>query len=200
MDKKTQTINTYDNSAEALAKKFDERGARILDIEETLSFIKTDNPHVFEIGCGNGRDALEILKRTNNYLGIDISKNLIQLAKQKVPGADFMVADITEFEIPKNTDVVFAFASLIHVRREEFKTILDSIFNALNDGGLVRISLKHNPVYKELTEESEFGVRTYYLYSEQDISELSHNYKIIKSWIEEKGRGLWLEILLRKPS
>ena len=83
MDKKTQTINTYDNSAEALAKKFDERGARILDIEETLSFIKTDNPHVFEIGCGNGRDALEILKRTNNYLGeMNDSKNNVHVINE----------------------------------------------------------------------------------------------------------------------
>lgn len=58
MDKKNQTILTYNESATSLAKKFDELGARISDIEEAFALIQKDNPFVLEIGCGNGRDAV----------------------------------------------------------------------------------------------------------------------------------------------
>jgi hypothetical protein len=57
MDKKTQTIYTYNESAEALALKFDSLGARIDDIKETFLLTEKKNPKVIEIGCCNGRDA-----------------------------------------------------------------------------------------------------------------------------------------------
>ena len=94
MNKKEQTTNTYNVSALALAKKFDELGVRASDIEETFALIDKKDAHVLEIGCGNGRDAEEITKHTNTYLGIDISEKLIELTQQKVPHAHFHIADI----------------------------------------------------------------------------------------------------------
>lgn len=198
MDKKSQTIETYNRSAHALAGKFDHLGARVSDIEETFRLIKKSNPKVLEIGCGNGRDAEEILKRTNDYLGIDISEELIKLAKQKVPQGNFEVADIESFIFSNNLDIVFAFASLIHVDKESSALILEKIFNVLNAGGAVRISLKHSPEYKEVTKEDEFGIRTYYHYSEKDIAELTKNFSIVKNEISELRGQKWIEILLQK--
>jgi len=40
MDNKTQTINTYNDSAQSLADKFDSLGARVNDINETFVLIK----------------------------------------------------------------------------------------------------------------------------------------------------------------
>ncbi|HEY4515599.1 MAG TPA: class I SAM-dependent methyltransferase [Candidatus Paceibacterota bacterium] len=198
MDKKLQTVDTYNKSAKALADKFDSLGARISDIEETFALVNKENPNVLEIGCGNGRDAVEILKKTNHYLGIDISGELIRLAREKIPGANFEVADIASFEFSNGLDIVFAFASLIHVTKGEFKDILEKLFKSMNTGGVVRISLKHSPEYKEVTEESEFGIRTYYHYSEQDIQELVKDFSIIKSEVLKKGRTIWLEVILKK--
>jgi SAM-dependent methyltransferase len=198
MDKKTQTIDTYNKSAKALADKFDSLGARTSDIEETFALVNKEKPKVLEIGCGNGRDAVEILKNTNDYLGIDISEKLIKLAREKIPEANFEVADTVGFEFPNNLDIVFAFASLIHVTKVEFKDILEKLNNSMNKSGIIRISLKHSPVYKEVTEESEFGVRTYYHYSEEDIKELTHDFSILKSEVLDKGRTSWLEVILKK--
>ena len=198
MDKKVQTVETYNKSAKALADKFDTLGARISDIEETFALVKKENPKVLEIGCGNGRDAAEVLKRTNYYLGVDISKELIRLAKEKVPGADFEVADIASFVFPKALDIVFAFASLIHVTKEEFVDILEKLYDSINTGGVIRISLKCSPVYKEVTEDGDFGVRTYHYYSEQDIQELAKDFSILKSEVLERGGVTWLEVILQK--
>ncbi len=198
MDNKNQTTNTYNESAVSLAKKFDELGARVSDIEETFSLISTENPFVLEIGCGNGRDAEEIIKRTDFYLGIDISERLVELAKQKVPKANFQIADIETFKFPKDLDIIFAFASLIHVQKEQLANVLARARTAFSENGVFRLSMKYADVYTETTREDEFGVRTYYLYSKQDIEKLASGFRVLKSELFEIRGQMWLEIILLK--
>ncbi|OHA59595.1 MAG: hypothetical protein A2589_01910 [Candidatus Vogelbacteria bacterium RIFOXYD1_FULL_46_19] len=85
MDKdKLVTIETYNRQAVAFAAKFDEQGPRQDDIEKIFKLCQKTNPYVLEIGCGNGRDAAQIILKTTNYLGIDVSGSLLNLAKEKV--------------------------------------------------------------------------------------------------------------------
>lgn len=198
MDKKTQTINTYNESAKSLAEKFDSSGARLSDINETFALIKKDNPKVLEIGCGNGRDAQEILKYTDDYLGVDVSEKLLELAKQKVPNGQFIVADIEEYKLPTELDVVFAFASLIHVPKESLQKIFKSVSSSLNQGGVFRFSMKYAKEYMESTKTDEFGIRTYYLYSVNDINEIARGFTILKSEVGGFKGQMWLEVLLQK--
>jgi len=200
MNKKEQTIESYNRNARAHAKKFDDLGAGIRrgDVEETFVLVKKSNPYVLEIGCGSGRDAVEITKHTNNYLGIDISEKLIELARQKLPKSQFRVADIEDYDFPKNIDIIFAFASLIHVPKESLRRILDKAHSALNNSGVVRLSMKYSDYYRELIRNDEFGTRAYYLYSRNDIEELSDSFEIIKKDVIDLRGQKWLEIILKK--
>lgn len=198
MDNKTQTINTYNDSAQSLADKFDNLGARVSDIIETFTLVNKDNPRVLEIGCGNGRDAQEILKHTNNYLGVDVSEKLIELAKQKVPSGQFIVTDIEEYSLPTELDIIFAFASLIHVAKESLQNIFNDIFASLNQGGVFRLSLKYADEYVESIKTDEFGTRTYYLYSDNDIKEMAQGFTIVKSEVGGLRGQMWLEVLMQK--
>ncbi len=82
MDLKKQTIETYNKSVPALAKKFANFGPCIEDINRGFSCISKSNPNVLEIGCGYGREAKEILRLTDRYLGVDISETMIEMAKE----------------------------------------------------------------------------------------------------------------------
>jgi SAM-dependent methyltransferase len=198
MSHKSVTIDTYNNSAEALAKKFDEFGARKIDIDFVFSFCKKQNPFVIELGCGNGRDAVEICKRTENYTGIDVSHKLIEIARGTLPNKKFIVKDINDVTIPKETDIVFAFASLIHINMESFRVLLEKCGNALQKNGLIFISLKHSPAYEEITKEDEFGTRTYWHYSENDLLGLTKNFIILDMKIEIIRSQKWIDILLQQ--
>ena len=88
---------------------------RVSDIDETFNLFSKSNPSVLEIGCGNGRDAAEICKRTNKYLGLDIAEKFIEIARQKVPQGRFEIADVETYDFPQNLDIVFAFASPLRV-------------------------------------------------------------------------------------
>lgn len=201
-EKKITTIETYNKNAKALADKFDSIGPRISDIEEVLKSVHKENPFVLEIGCGNGRDAKEILRRTNQYLGMDISDELIRLAKEKNPEGVFIVADIEDYSFPNNLDAIIAFASFIHIPKDSFRRVLEKAFDALNPGGIFRISLKHADKYSEITNEDKFGTRTYYHYSEDDVMECAHGYDIQKIELNyiTSQETMWLEVLLQKPT
>lgn len=200
MDLKAQTVETYNKSARALAQKFNSQGARIEDIDYVFSICGKNNPRVFEIGCGNGRDAAEICKRTTSYEAIDISEELIRLAKETVPQGTFTVADVEVYTFPPNIDIVFSFASLIHVPKESFKEILDKIHLSLNEKGLLFISLKYSPVYQQVTKTDEFGTRTYWHYSPQDIAHLAFRYTTLHTTIHDVRGQVWMDILLQKDS
>lgn len=198
IDKKTQTINTYNTTASAMAKKFDNIGARVDDIEKGFSFLQKNNPKVLEIGCGNGRDAKEILKHTNNYLGVDISKEMIKLAREYVPKGHFEVADIENYKFSNNIDLIFSFASLLHSSKEDIKNILNRAYLSLEDSGIFYISLKYAKYHKE-DKTDEFGTRTYYFYTPEDIKKLSGDqYKVLYEGIQNLRGQKWFTIILQK--
>lgn len=196
--KKQQIIDSYNNHAEGFAKKFDALGARTDDILNAIKIVGKENPRVLEIGCGNGRDAHEILKYTTDYLGIDISKELIRLAIEKNLNGQFEIVDVEDFIFPKEIDIVFAFASLIHIDKEPLKYVFNRVYDSLNKGGIFVLSMKNGEKYQEINKEDEFGIRTRYLYSGSDLKDLDRRFTVIKEGVEEKVGSRWLEIVFKK--
>lgn len=81
-----------------------------------------DGDKVLDVGCGNGR-ILELLKdKKIDYIGIDISEKLVELAKKKYPQNNFLVADTLNLPFPDNNfDKVFSVAVLHAIPSEEFR-------------------------------------------------------------------------------
>lgn len=65
---------------------------------------------VVEVGCGDGRWS----QYFDNYLGTDISKNLIKIAKKENPDKKFKVWDIRH-GFPKGYDLIFGYTVLLHL-------------------------------------------------------------------------------------
>ena len=125
------------------------------------------------------------------------NKSALAIA-DKFDGQGARVEDIEEFEFPQNLDIIIAFASLLHVNKENFKNILERAFKALGPGGIFYISIKYADSYKEVEKEDQFGVRTFYLYSESDMREIVGDFKIIKMVEEEIRNQIWMEVILEK--
>ena len=182
-----------------MTEKFNDIGVRTEDVKRGFSFIKKDNPKVVEIGCGNGREAKEILKHTNDYLGIDISEELIKIARKENPDGKFKVVDLEDFNFSKNIDIIFSFASLLHSDKDNVKIILDRAYKSLNNQGIFYISLKYDD-YQERIIEDEFGIRTYYFYTPELIKELAGlKYKTVHIDIQDLKGQKWFNIILKKP-
>lgn len=163
-----KTIDSYDKFAKELANKFDAIGIRVKDVERTFSYVKKENPRVLELGCANGRDAQEMLKRTKSYIGVDGSKELIKIAKEKLPQAKFIVNVFNKLEFPSHSfDIVFDFASLMHFDKDELTKMLKKISHWLDNDGVLLLSMKEGEYSQFLSKG--FGERIQYNYQADDI-------------------------------
>jgi len=198
MNSKQETIDTYNRTASQMADKFRNIGARTEDIERTFSLLNKTKPSVLEIGCGDGRDAKEIAKYTDKYLGIDISASMIELAQAHVPEATFEIADVETYPFPTELDIIFSFASLLHSDKDAVKGILHRACSNLNQNGIFFISLKREN-YQSKVKEDEFGTRTFYFYQPTDIKQMLDNkYKVVFEEEQSFQNQDWFTIILQK--
>lgn len=198
MNEKEQNIKIYTQNASAMAKKFSNIGTRVKDVKKAFSYIKKENPKVMELGCAYGKEAREISKYTNNYLGLDYSEKFIKMAQKNVPDVKFRVVDFENYNFPGNLDIIFAFASLLHSDKGTVKVILNKAYEALNKNGIFYILLKYDKYHKE-TKTDKFGKRTTYFYTPEDIKKLAgRKYKILEKDKQFLRGQEWFTIILQK--
>ncbi len=197
-----ETFDTHNRSAKQLAKYFKGIGPRIRHIEFALEQAgKNDgSASVLEIGCGDGRDAVEIIKRCRLYTGIDYSVGLIGLAKELLPAADFRVVDMQNFDYPYKTyDVVFAFASILHIDKASLRDLMNVVARSLKIGGIFYISTKQADRYKKEWKEDKHGHRLFYFYSPKLLARLAaNNFEVASVELEVKNGKPWIEMALRR--
>ncbi|MEI6835292.1 MAG: class I SAM-dependent methyltransferase [Candidatus Falkowbacteria bacterium] len=82
-----------------------------------------DGDSILDVGCGNGRLLENLKNKKLFYLGVDSSKELIELAKINYPGSDFKVADILELNktISKKFNLVISVAVLHHLPSQKLR-------------------------------------------------------------------------------
>lgn len=193
-----ETIKSYDEHAVEYADESNKRGARTDDVNRICTLVKVENPLIVELGCANGRDAAVFLKRSVRYLGMDGSEQLIAIARQTVPGGQFVVADYEDFEFPESVDAVIAFASLLHADRKTMKGILSRAAAALNHRGIIYLSMQFGE-YKEELRDDNMGIRNFYYYTPELIEELApDDFQREYLSIEQLRSKKWFELVLRK--
>ena len=88
-----------------------------------------EGDEILDIGCGNGR-LLELLKGKNiEYIGVDNSERLIDIAKRRYPTKKFLVADTLNLPFPNDYfDKIFLIAVLHNIPSKElrFKTLQEA--------------------------------------------------------------------------
>lgn len=199
IDWEKKNLETYNKSAVELAKYFAGIGARTKDINRAFSFVKTKNPKVVEVGCGDGRDAEEITRLTMNYVGFDPSIGLLDIAKKRLPKTKFELNNAINFEYPNGLDVIFSFASLLHSDKDELAQVLKKAAKSLKQGGVFYISLKYMPSYQSAIKKDRFGERQFYFYTPELLQELAGTaYEAVYSEKQKHGSTKWFTIMLKK--
>ncbi|MFX1518541.1 MAG: class I SAM-dependent DNA methyltransferase [Promethearchaeota archaeon] len=91
---------------------------------------------ILDVGCGTGNHAEEFVARGYNVVGIDLNAPMVKIASQKVTSADFLQADMRQFNLYRKFDAILC---------------LFSTFNYCNDYSTAEITL--NNFFDHLTEE-----------------------------------------------
>jgi trans-aconitate methyltransferase len=198
------TITNYNQSAQAMAEHFQsyDDGAAKGEIELAVRLAgNPKRPRIVEVGCGAGKDAAEIFRIAGWYEGFDPAVKLLELARAHVPAASFVQADTLSYDYPKELNIVFAFASMLHLDKQDFAQACQKIAAALQPGGVLCLSLKEADTYTKLLQQDKFGERLFYLYTVPLVRELAGDafeqvYESHQLAGPEKKR--WFTLILRK--
>jgi SAM-dependent methyltransferase len=121
-------------------------------------------PHarILDLGCGAGTPVARDLARFAAVVGIDISPTQIALARQAVPSATFIEADITQVDFsPAAFDAVVSFFAIIHVPRALHADLFARIARWLKPGGIFVASLGANDT-PDVVEADWLGVPMFF--------------------------------------
>ena len=92
----------------------------------------TKDEDILDLGCGTGDLTAKIAQHAH-VIGIDQSKNMIELAKENYPTLSFMVADACHLPFENKFDAIFSNAVLHWIKTPEM--VAQSIFKSLKPGG-----------------------------------------------------------------
>jgi len=216
----------YDLTAKEFSKN---RSNPWKEIEFLFNSYSENGDRVLDLGCGNGR-FYEFLKNKNiNYVGIDISQKLIELAKRKYPGAKFQIGDALHLSFPDGFfDKIFSIAVLHHIPSENLRLrFLKEIKRTMKQDGFLILTvwkfhnkkdilllLKYtilkiignsemdfNDIFKKWGRKTK---KYYHWFSEKELINLVKKvgFKVKKSGIvkNQKGNRQNIYLIAQKPS
>lgn len=115
-------------------------GERTESLEKVKSLISQYNPKarsVLELAVGTG-SVIKGLSKEYEVAGLDLSSEMLSIAKKKVPQANIYKEDMSNFNIGRFFDVIICvFDSINHLTEfEQWDSMLSSVSKHLNVGGI----------------------------------------------------------------
>jgi ubiquinone/menaquinone biosynthesis C-methylase UbiE len=117
-----------------------------VDYRKEAEFIKwaiethkeCEGKKLLDVACGTGTHA-SILAQDFQILGVDISKEMLNIAREKVPDVSFIPGDMKELDLGETFDAVICMFSAIHYNTtySELENTLQNFYNHLKEGGVV---------------------------------------------------------------
>lgn len=93
---------------------------------------------ILDIACGTGRH-LALLPKSMRRVGVDINADLLDIARQRCPEAEFRIGDLTDLQVDSSFDVVSClFSSIAYARTPEgLQRAIAGMASSLLPGGVL---------------------------------------------------------------
>jgi len=150
MDKKLNIISLNRKAWNNVAEKYD--NAKYSKLNPAIDFFCKklhERASILDIGSGTGLPFAKLfLNKGFNYLGVDISSQMIKIARKNVPLAKFEEISMTELNYDNKFDGVFSHYSMLLLSPQLFKEVAKRVVKSLKGNGLFYLSL-NEPMVKD---------------------------------------------------
>ena len=131
----------YDQIAEQYEEAFSNNIGLRKNVHTFLTLLPTAGP-VLDCGCGTGRPVAELVSQSGHPLyGIDMSRTMIELSRQRVPEGKFEQCNMLEYTPPTKFSGIIAMLSLFELSRSELTTMAHRWFEWIQPGGFLLIGV-----------------------------------------------------------
>ena len=157
---------------------------------------------LLDLGCGGGQPLTAYFADKGfEVTGIDISREMIEIAKTQIPQGRFFVSDMVECRFNREEfDVIVSAFAIIHVPRERQLTLFKKIFDWLKKNGTAYLVLANREV-KDWREDFH-GVEMYWShFDRQKYQEIVNEvgFELIWDEVENLPNGeVFYNVILKK--
>lgn len=112
----------------------------IAALEKAIKFTENKSS-ALDIGCGSSGRFVDVFTKNGfTPTGVDISGEMISLARQRHPDVTFYAEDICTWQLPQKYDLISAWDSTFHLPIAEQEPVLRKMCEGLNSKGVVLFS------------------------------------------------------------
>jgi SAM-dependent methyltransferase len=149
-----QAENGYDRLAEFYERYWDrEYHDQAFEILERL-LLRTlsSGSRILDLCCGTGHISVKLVRKGYLVTGIDKSHGMLGYAREKLPEAEFMLADASAFSLPPIFHAAIStFESISHILKfEELISVFRNTYEALMPGAFFVFDINTEESYREL--------------------------------------------------
>lgn len=178
------------------------RLAYLADLLELLP----ESPDVLELGVGAGVQSSRILAERGRLTGVDLSREQLRRAHERLPGATLIREDLAAVELPAESfDAVVSFYVLNNLPQDELGPVLRNVGRWLRPGGWFLASLpsSDNPGWRG----EWLGTEMFFAGCEPETNRrlteeagLEVVREELETMIEPEGEVRWQWLLARRPN
>jgi elongation factor P len=153
MDERTRIVAAgYDRVADRYEALELAVWPRLRRLRELLARVP-EGGAVIDLGCGNGVPALAEIARRHHAVGVDVSAEQVRRAREHVPEAVIVQADMAELAFdPATFDAVVSFYAIEHVPREHHSELVRRIHDWLRPGGRLLFAVEARDGHEAVAE------------------------------------------------
>lgn len=173
-DKNMIAVDTYNKIAQEYDKEFGNDYSDTPYVDKFLNYL--EGKKVLDIGCGVGNLTKYIMDKGFNVEGIDLSKGMLNIAKQKYSDIKFYEMNMKEITLRKKYDGIMLAYSLFHLTKKEVIEVLPKYYDLLNSNGKILLILQYGQGERIVNEPLKEGLKIFInYYSQDEIIEILKN-------------------------
>ncbi len=201
-----KTISDYNLIADKFSSTRDNLPEDIVNLKQYIN----EEDTVLDYGCGNGRACR--LFTPKQYLGVDPSENLINIAKSKYEEYKFLKIEPSKFPAQNEFDIILCLSMIHHLTNREIQEqLIKDFYDRITHKGKLIITTWNlgavanyidKIVHVPFKSSNIVINRMLYSFSLEEFEELikSSGFKILDSKITPRNRGKYsnIEIIATK--